>query len=316
MRLLLILLLGFAGTYAADLPRFTEEGDLAFPANYRNWVFLSTGLGMTYGPAASMALENPMFDNVYVTPSAFASFQQTGRWPEGTMFVLEIRYSTSHGSINKGGFYQTDIAAIEVAVKDSKRYSTGWAYFDFSGGMRALKKTAKEFGQNSRCHSCHTPNGAVENTFVQFYPTALAIAEKKGTVKSSYKAPAPSPASAFHQIREKKATPRQLLNAAQELDRSAPVVKESTLNMMAATLLQQGDPQQAIAVLEWSATAYPHSANTQDSLAEAYEAGGNKEKARTANAKAQQLLAGDPTLTAERKQRLEKAIAERMVRLR
>lgn len=316
MRLLISLALGASLAAGADLPRFNDQGELAFPDNYRDWVFLSSGLGMTYGPAAAMALENPMFDNVYVTPSAFASFKESGKWPEGTMFVLEVRFSTSQGSINKGGFYQTDIAAVEVAVKDSKRFSTGWAYFDFSGGLRPLKKTAKEFGQNSRCHSCHTPNGAVENTFVQFYPLALAIAEKKGTVKSTYRAPAPSPASAFHQIRENKTTPAQLLGAAQDLDRSAPVVKESTLNMMGAALLQSGDKDQAVAVLEWAAQAYPHSANAQDSLAEAYESNGNKDKARAAAAKAKQLLSNDSALTAERKQRLEKSIEERLVRLR
>ena len=28
--------------------------------------------------------------------------------------------------------------------------------------MRPRKQVAKELGQTSRCHSCHTPNGAVE----------------------------------------------------------------------------------------------------------------------------------------------------------
>ena len=30
------------------------------------------------------------------------------------------------------------------------------------------------------CYGCHEPNGAVENTFTQFYPTALGVAEKYG----------------------------------------------------------------------------------------------------------------------------------------
>jgi hypothetical protein len=313
MRWLISIALGASMAAASGLPQFNEQGELLFPEDYRSWVFLSSGLGMTYGPAAEMALENPMFDNVYVSPSAYASFQKTGRWPEGTMFVLEVRYSTSQGSINKGGFYQTDVAAVEVEVKDSKRFSSGWAFFDFQGGLRERKKAAKEIGQNSRCHACHTPNGAVENTFVQFYPTALAIAEKKGTVKPSYRAPAPSPARAFHEIRQKKADPARLLAAAQELDRGAPVVKESTLRMIGGALLQDGDHEQAVAVLEWATAAYPHSASAHDSLAGAYEASG--QKANTAAAKARDLLANDSSLTAERKQRLQRAIEERLARL-
>lgn len=263
-----------------------------------------------------MGLENPMFDNVYVAPAAFASFKETGKWPEGTMLVLEIRYSTSKGSINKGGFYQTDVAAVEVAVKDTKRFRTGWAYFDFAGGMRGVKAAAKELGQNSRCHSCHTPNGAVENTFVQFYPTALAIAEKKGTVKADYKAPAPSPARAFHQIREKKGTAAQVLEAAKSLDDGAAVVKESTLNMMGYALLQGGDKEQAVAVFAWAAAQYPRSANAQDSLAEAYEANGKKAEALAASEKALALLATDTAIAAERRERVKKAVEERIARLR
>ncbi|HET8647272.1 MAG TPA: cytochrome P460 family protein, partial [Vicinamibacteria bacterium] len=107
---------------SSDQPAYTREGELIFPAGYREWVFLGSGLGMTYGPAAPRPGENPAFDNVFVNPSAFARFKETGRWPDGTMFALEIRYSTSHGSINKGGHYQTDLAALEIHVKDSKRF--------------------------------------------------------------------------------------------------------------------------------------------------------------------------------------------------
>jgi hypothetical protein len=31
------------------------------------------------------------------------------------------------------------------------------------------------------CYACHQQNGAVETTFVQFYPTARPIAVKAGT---------------------------------------------------------------------------------------------------------------------------------------
>ena len=316
MRLLISMALFALAAAGSDLPRFNEQGELAFPENYRDWVFLSSGLGMTYGPAAAMALENPMFDNVYVSPAAFTAFKNSGKWPEGTMFVLEVRYSTSQGSINKGGFYQTDVAAIEVEVKDSKRFSSGWAFFDFQGGLRGSKATAKELGQNSRCHSCHTPNGAVENTFVQFYPAALAVAEKYGTVKASYKAPAPSPVRAFHEIRDKKSDASRLLGAAKAQDSNAPVVKESTLNMMGYALLQGGDKEQAVAVFEWAATTFPQSANAQDSLAEAYEATGKKEKARAAAGKALELLNADNSMAEVGKERLRKLIAERIERLR
>jgi hypothetical protein len=159
-------------------PEFTSDGQLKRPADYREWIYLSSGLGMTYGPAAS-ANPNPMFDNVFVEPSAYRAFLSTGRWPDQTVFVLEIRRSRSQGSINKGGSFQGEVAALEVAVKDSARFPDAWGYFDFPRGAAS----AAVLLQSASCYSCHSQNGAVENTFVQFYPTLFEVARQKGTLK-------------------------------------------------------------------------------------------------------------------------------------
>jgi hypothetical protein len=36
------------------------------------------------------------------------------------------------------------------------------------------------------CYSCHEQHAAVDTTFVQFYPTLLEIAKKKGTLAPGY----------------------------------------------------------------------------------------------------------------------------------
>jgi hypothetical protein len=36
------------------------------------------------------------------------------------------------------------------------------------------------------CYSCHSEHGAVDTTFVQFYPTLLQIASAKGALGSGY----------------------------------------------------------------------------------------------------------------------------------
>ena len=38
------------------------------------------------------------------------------------------------------------------------------------------------------CYSCHEQHGAVDTTFVQFYPTLIELAKQKGTLSPSYKA--------------------------------------------------------------------------------------------------------------------------------
>ena len=167
-------------------PRYTSDGQLMRPENYREWIFLSSGLGMTYGPAASANPNSPLFDNVFVTPTAYKAFQSTGTWPDKTMFVLEIRSAATEGSINKGGHFQTSLVVIEASVKDEARFRGRWAFFDFG---RDMKTQVAALPRTERCYACHTDNGAVDNTFVQFYPTLLEVATKMGTVKAATAAP-------------------------------------------------------------------------------------------------------------------------------
>jgi hypothetical protein len=167
---------------AADKAEFTGSGELIRPSNYREWVFLSSGLGMTYGPNQPAADAPRRFDNVFVNPSSYRAFQQTGKWPDGTVLILEIRESESKGSINQHGHFQTTVVAVEANVKDSKRFpDSGWAFFDL--GRMDDAKPVKAIAAGNGCQKCHSANGAVDSTFVQFYPELLPIARKFGTVK-------------------------------------------------------------------------------------------------------------------------------------
>jgi len=162
-------------------PEFTKDDRLLLPANYREWVFLSSGLGMNYGPVAEANRDRPpLFDNVFVNPDAYRSFMKTGTWPEKTMFVLEVRASASKGSINNGGHYQGDVMGVEAEVKDTARLG-GWGFFAIGSGT-----SGKQIPKSARCYTCHSEKGAVDNTFVQFYPTLLAVAKEKGTLSPAY----------------------------------------------------------------------------------------------------------------------------------
>ena len=83
MRLLTSLLLGVAAC-AAQKPSYNQAGELVRPADYREWIWLTSGPGMTYGPAAPVASSVQLFDNVFVSPEAWRSFRSTGVWPEKT----------------------------------------------------------------------------------------------------------------------------------------------------------------------------------------------------------------------------------------
>lgn len=170
-----------AGTEA---PAYDAEGNVLLPKNYREWVWLSSGLGMTYNDGVVGAVERvrtPNFTNVFVNPPSYRAFQKSGTWPDTTTMVLEIRNSESQGSINKGGNYQGAVRAIEVEVKDEKKFAGKWAFFAVKTG----EDRGKLFPSSADCYTCHARNGAVDNTFVQFYPTLSEIAKQKGTFRQS-----------------------------------------------------------------------------------------------------------------------------------
>jgi hypothetical protein len=178
MRVILLLCASALMAAQDDGPHYTADGKMLRPDNYREWVFLSSGLGMTYGPLARPG--EPRFDNVFVSREAYRSFMETGRWPDKTVLVLEVRSSESKGSINQGGHYQAaGVAGVEVHVKDEKRFARKWAFFGFGEGAA----TAEEMPASHGCFACHEPNGAVDTTFVQFYPTLIKVAKEKGTYK-------------------------------------------------------------------------------------------------------------------------------------
>ena len=163
-------------------PAYTSDGKLVFPTNYREWVYLTTGMDMDYNPNLNMA-GHSMFDNVFVNPEAYKAFVATGTWPDKTMLVLEGRMAASKGSINKSGKYQTsDIMARSIHIKDESRFPGKWAFFGYDDDL----KPAQQIPTKASCYSCHEQHGAVDTTFVQFYPTLLEIAKTRKTFSAGY----------------------------------------------------------------------------------------------------------------------------------
>jgi Cytochrome P460 len=164
-------------------PAYTAEGRLIFPTDYRDWVFLTAGLDMSYTEGMQMGSHH-MLDNVFVNPAAYKSFLATGTWPDGTMLVKENRRADTEGSINKSGQFQsTEIMGIEIHVKDAGHFPDQWAFFAFGDAL----KPAAMIPQAASCYSCHAAHGAVDRTFVQFYPTLLPVATAKGTLSEGYR---------------------------------------------------------------------------------------------------------------------------------
>ena len=165
---------------AEQAPTYAANGDLLPVGNYREWIYLTAGIDMSYSPKPA---DMTMFDNVFVNLDAYRNFLTTGTWPDKTILVLEVREAKSKGSINQHGQFQgTQLMGFEVHVKDESRFPGKWAFFDFD----SPDKNGTLIPRGAPCYSCHAAHGAVDSTFVQFYPTLLPIAEAKKTLSAAY----------------------------------------------------------------------------------------------------------------------------------
>jgi Cytochrome P460 len=165
---------------AQNAPAYAANGDLLPIGNYREWIYLSSGIDMSY---SAKAADMTMFDNVFVNPASYRSFLSTGTWPDKTVLVLEPREAKSKGSINQHGHFQgTEVMGLEVHVKDEARFPGKWAFFDFD----SPEKNGTLIPQGAPCYACHAAHGAVDTTFVQFYPTLLPIAQTRKTLSEPY----------------------------------------------------------------------------------------------------------------------------------
>lgn len=166
----------------ADPIRYDAGGRLLRPP-YREWVFLGAGLDMTYGSRAANAQpDHRMFTNVFVNPASYRAFLGSGRWPDRTIFLLEVRHAGTNRRPNRAGLFQAETVGLEAHVIDASK--GGSRFYDFDG-----KGAARPLAATSSCNTCHADHGAVDDTFVQFYPDLLTIATAKGTLRSGFGEP-------------------------------------------------------------------------------------------------------------------------------
>jgi Cytochrome P460 len=182
-KLIVILLLAPCAVLAGAAPEYTPDNRLAVPADYRQWVFLTSSIDLNYASADGPASGQPhLLDNVFVNPEAYQAFLKNGEWPDGTVLVKENRIAESAGTLSRSGRFQTAIRSIEIHVKDAARSPGKWGFYVSADG----KAPGAPMPAGASCYSCHQDHGAADTTFVQFYPTLLGIAQAKGTLDASY----------------------------------------------------------------------------------------------------------------------------------
>jgi tetratricopeptide (TPR) repeat protein len=294
-----------AGPDSSNHPAYTSDGKLVLPANYRDWTFLTTGLGMNYSTGTS---SNPMFTNVFVNPEAYRAFKETGKWPDKSTWIVEIYSPATHGSINKGGHYQDTFMGLDIEVKDSSRPNE-WAYYNLDRGETSASETA------GRCNSCHEKNAAVEHTFVQFYPTLLDFAMEKNLIKPGVSIPLNR--SRFVALVSRDGVPKaeQAFYEDRKKNPESDLLGEMGLLRAAADLYEQKKIEQSLQVVMLATKAYPSSPRPYDWLGQAYQEMSKPQQAVEASQKELALLDKDSTLSSGEKKQFREDAEKRIAQL-
>jgi hypothetical protein len=175
---------GDAAAQGVEQASFNSDGQVNIPRDWRRWVFIGTPL--TPNALNGGKAPFPEFHNVYIEPTAYAHWQKTGKFAEGTQIAKELVFirqkdkdemnpDGSTGEVSGIGYFQGEFTGLELTVKDSKRFPGepgGWAYFSF-GHEQPYTKTATAF-QTDSCNACHEASAAEDFVFTQFYPVLRA----------------------------------------------------------------------------------------------------------------------------------------------
>jgi hypothetical protein len=115
---------------------------------------------------------------VYINPDAYAVYQRTGRFPDGTVIAKELvllkKGEYKDGSLNASsgrGYFAGEFHGMDVMVKDSERYrgTSGWGFFNFGHHAPPYASTAQAAPAAS-CADCHKANAERDMVFTQYYP--------------------------------------------------------------------------------------------------------------------------------------------------
>lgn len=159
-------------------PTWTDEGELALPTDFHQWVFLGS-------PLTPHALNGgnapfPEYHNVYVQPEAFAEYRRSGEWPEGTIMLKELQLTRpgtnpdgSSVEVSGRGYFPGARNGIDISVKDTRRFkdSNGWGFFNFGHHAPPYAETAARQPIEA-CAGCHIAN-ADNMVFSKFYEPIL-----------------------------------------------------------------------------------------------------------------------------------------------
>lgn len=156
------------------------KGNITLPSDFRaRWVHLGTWVATSKvpipGAAAEQTSPGPGLHEVYTQPESVKAYKKTGKWPDGTALVMEVRAIQWDDVPTGHVMYAGEGAQWFIMVKDTKgrfknnpNWGEGWGWALFKAD--APKKNVSPNYKND-CLGCHEVAKETDWVFVHGYPT-------------------------------------------------------------------------------------------------------------------------------------------------
>ena len=144
-----------------------EQGNIAFPADFQQSLI---HLGTTAVMSESMRVQN--LNGIYTQAEALNAYNQTGLWPDGTLFVKDVKLVSSERLTTGLVYHQQANDVFFVMIKDtqgrfanSPHWGEGWggAMFDATPKVNVSENKAQ-------CQACHAPRRENDWLYTDQYP--------------------------------------------------------------------------------------------------------------------------------------------------
>ena len=259
-------------------PQYTDDGSAIRPTDWENWVFVGSPLTPNALNGGQAAFQE--FHSVYIEPTAFEYFKETGDFANGTQLVKVRTYlyagedcgapDASNGScqaVSGRGYFNGEYSGFELTIKDTERFDDpgGWVYYNFGESPSEWADSAQPFPANA-CNACHETAAANDFVFTQFYPVLRA---SEPTVSDS------RPRAGSHTVSLEPAAVEEATIQLPAVQSPVPVDNEELFSY-----LQNGEYRSMSVQSEIHPTFGPHLANGQpvrvffsDAVAQSLEEG-------------------------------------------
>jgi len=152
-------------------PQFNDKNELLIPKRYREWIFVGSSLGLGYDEDGKKPNAEPRggFKHAYINRLGYNAYRDTGRFPVGTMLILEGASRGQKTNPQLRGWFSNQFSGMEAAVKTGDRFDDPWTYYMFpreNGKLPAKGRRIKRKG----CINCHSKHAKTDHVFTQFYP--------------------------------------------------------------------------------------------------------------------------------------------------